>query len=592
MGERVSEEEDEVNPEPQIQPSFENDPPLRVMSLHALAYCERLFYLEEVEELYVADDRVYAGRELHESVRRAEEEFEHVETLELGSAALGLTGKLDAAKRRDGSVLPYEHKRGKAKRGPDGEAVAWDTDALQVAAYAMLLEEHAGRPVAEARVRYHADNVTVRVPVDEPLRGRVRAAVGRARALSATTDRPPVTDNENLCRRCSLAPVCLPEEARLAAGEAVGLSGVGLSGEGSEVRRLFPADDGRMSLHVVSPGARVGRGGACMTVTPREGEGKPTKHASREVGAVLLHGQAQITTQALRLCADEQIAVHWLGVTGTHFGSLTTTAGQVQRRIRQYAALADGAFRLSLAKRLVAARVEGQHRYLLRATRGDEAARKSIQVQLNAITTRLPEAERAADADALRGHEGAAAREYWSCFNALLADAVPESLRYVGRSRRPPADRLSAALNFGYGLLQTAVMRAILAAGLEPSLGFYHTPRSAAHPLVLDLMEPFRVLLWDVPLVGSLNRGSWDPRADFRVTTRGRRGGGEVAGVWLSDEGRRKAIGLFEARLAEQWKHPVVGYSLSYRRTLELEARLLEKEWSGEPGLFARMRLR
>ena len=30
------------------------DPPLRVMSLHALAYCHRLFYLEEVEEIRVA----------------------------------------------------------------------------------------------------------------------------------------------------------------------------------------------------------------------------------------------------------------------------------------------------------------------------------------------------------------------------------------------------------------------------------------------------------------------------------------------------------------------------------------------------------
>src|SRR5439155_16688952 len=32
---------------------------LHVHSLHALAYCERLFYLEEV--LRVADERVYAG---------------------------------------------------------------------------------------------------------------------------------------------------------------------------------------------------------------------------------------------------------------------------------------------------------------------------------------------------------------------------------------------------------------------------------------------------------------------------------------------------------------------------------------------------
>lgn len=33
-------------------------PPLRIMALHALAYCQRLFYLEEVEEIRVADQRV------------------------------------------------------------------------------------------------------------------------------------------------------------------------------------------------------------------------------------------------------------------------------------------------------------------------------------------------------------------------------------------------------------------------------------------------------------------------------------------------------------------------------------------------------
>lgn len=42
--------------------------PIRVMALHALEYCERLFYLEEVEEIRVADERVFAGRELHETL--------------------------------------------------------------------------------------------------------------------------------------------------------------------------------------------------------------------------------------------------------------------------------------------------------------------------------------------------------------------------------------------------------------------------------------------------------------------------------------------------------------------------------------------
>lgn len=126
-------------------------------------------------------------------------------------------------------------------------------------------------------------------------------------------------------------------------------------------------------------------------------------------------------------------------------------------------------------------------------------------------------------------------------------------------------------------------MRAVLASGLEPALGFFHTPRSAAYPLVLDLMELFRMPLWDMALIASLNRNQWDPAEDFEVTkTR----------VWLSETGRKKAIGLFENRLEETWKHPVLNYSLSYARTIELEARLLEKEWSGEPGLFAQARIR
>ena len=62
--------------------------------------------------------------------------------------------------------------------------------------------------------------------------------------------------------------------------------------------------------------------------------------------------------------------------------------------------------------------------------------------------------------------------------------------------------------------------------------------------------------------------------------------------VWLSDLGRREAIELFERRMDSVWKHPVLGYSLTWRRAIELEARLLEKEWSSTPGLFARSRLR
>src|SRR5438876_835020 len=164
-------------------------PPLRVMALHALAYCPRLFYLEEVEEIRVADAAVFAGRQLHAALA-ADEDGEAV-SVELTSAGLGLTGKVDCLRRRDGSHLPYEHKRGQPRRLADGTAAPWPSDRLQVIAYAVLLEEAFGQPVPEGRLRYHAANVTVRVPIDEAARQDLRRALDEARRLRNTVERPP-----------------------------------------------------------------------------------------------------------------------------------------------------------------------------------------------------------------------------------------------------------------------------------------------------------------------------------------------------------------------------------------------------------------
>src|SRR5262245_2754592 len=98
------------------------EPPIRVMALHALAYCQRLFYLEEVEEIRVADARVYAGRELHAALEDADDA--EAVALDLHAERLGLRGKVDALRRRDGSYVPYEHKRGQPARKPPGADAA------------------------------------------------------------------------------------------------------------------------------------------------------------------------------------------------------------------------------------------------------------------------------------------------------------------------------------------------------------------------------------------------------------------------------------------------------------------------------------
>jgi CRISPR-associated protein Cas1 len=550
--------------------------PLPIHALHALAYCERLFYLENVEQLRVADERVYAGRRLHVELEREEDEEEWL-TLDLESERWGLKGRIDCVRRRDGQVVPYEHKRGRSARGADGRPAAWPSDRVQIIAYAALVEEQTGREVSEGRVRYRADNVLVHVPFDEASRAELEKAIARARELQATVERPPVAENERLCVKCSLAPVCLPEEARL---------GVALTSDDSQLSgrttlRLFPSDDDRRTLHVITQGARVGRKGDRFEVSAPEEAAQ--LHPVHEVGQVVLHGFAQITTQALRLCAEQEVGVHWVTGGGRYMGAWVAGMGSVQRRIRQYRALTDPELCLKLARRLAEARVRGQLSFLLRASREVGRDVREVREAIVGMRKLLSPMSRAASIDSLRGFEGGAGAHYFAALPHLVVPEAGEAMRPDGRNRRPPHDRCNALLSYGYALLLKDVTNAILAVGLDPSLGFYHQPRSQAHPLALDLMELFRVPLVDLPVVASINRRQWDEREDFQIA-------GQQ--VWLSDAGRKKFIGIYERRKADRWKHPVIGHSLSYSRLLELEARLLEKEWMGEGGLFARMRLR
>lgn len=97
---------------------------VRVMGLHSLTYCERLYYLEEVEGLLVANERVYAGRSLHEERTAPDETGRERRSLWLTSERLGLYGRVDVVRTRDGQPIPYEHKRGRVRRGANGEPEA------------------------------------------------------------------------------------------------------------------------------------------------------------------------------------------------------------------------------------------------------------------------------------------------------------------------------------------------------------------------------------------------------------------------------------------------------------------------------------
>ncbi|MDP2368280.1 type II CRISPR-associated endonuclease Cas1 [Rhodoferax sp.] len=61
--------------------------------------------------------------------------------------------------------------------------------------------------------------------------------------------------------------------------------------------------------------------------------------------------------------------------------------------------------------------------------------------------------------------------------------------------RDQAATGLNALLNYGYTVLRAASARAIIAAGLHPSIGLHHSHDNNAMRLVDDVMEPFRPVI-------------------------------------------------------------------------------------------------
>lgn len=87
--------------------------------------------------------------------------------------------------------------------------------------------------------------------------------------------------------------------------------------------------------------------------------------------------------------------------------------------------------------------------------------------------------------------EGQGARRYW---RLLFDDDF--------RRDQDAADH-NAQLNYGYTVLRAATARAVIAAGLHPTLGIHHSNQGNPMRLVDDLMEPFR------PLVDQRVRQLW-----------------------------------------------------------------------------------
>jgi len=519
-------------------------------------YCPRLFYLEWVQSRFEDNPDTVEGRYVHRNVDagggRIGDPDEHspvrkARSVTVSSEKLGIIAKADIIEGRGSKVTPVEVKRGRPpKHGP-----AWSPELVQICAIGLILQDN-GYDCSEGQIFFAESRERVKVPFDEPL---VRQTLGVLRDLQEVAGSPdppsPLVDSPK-CPRCSLVGICLPDETNLLADR-------------SDVppRRLTPRDSEARPLYVTEQGTRLGVRKGRVTVSQQ----KEVLQEIRliDVSQVSIYGNVQISSQAMRAMFDQQVPVCWFSYGGWFQGiAHGLPSKHVDLRRRQVAIAAQAG--LPIAQKMIEGKIRNSRTLLRRNSRSEV---KPILEQLKATADQTAEVD---TTESLLGVEGAAARLYFSGFSRMLKDDSLGTFDFQGRNRRPPRDPVNCLLSYGYSLLTKDLTSVALAVGFDPYLGVFHKPRFGRPALALDLAEEFRPLIADSVVVNVINNGEVQENG-FTV---------RAQGVALTQQGRRSFIAAYERRLDQEVTHPVYGYKITYRRVLEVQARMLGAYLLGE----------
>ena len=527
-------------------------------------YCPRLAYLEWVQGEWAESADTVEGRYAHRRVNRdggtlpppgevADEKL-HARSVTLSSDKLGLVAQMDLIESDDGQVIPVDYKRGKRPHVKDG---AYDPERVQLCSQGMLLREH-GYRCDEGVLYFVASRERVRIPFDDALIRTTEEAITGLRSLAQNGTIPPPLEDSPKCPRCSLVGICLPDEINH------------LSQSSPEPRPIAVPNTEALPLYVQARGAKVAKSGETLVVSIDDEKVATARLA--ETSQVVLMGSIYITAPCLQELMWRGIPVTWYSHGGWFYGHTVGNGHKnVELRTAQYRASFDAATCLRFAQGLVSAKILNC-RTLLRRNWKRPDDNRGVMIDLKEDSR---SAERAQSLAELLGIEGAAAARYFGAFPAMISRDDPEeeaAFDFKKRNRRPPTDPVNALLSFAYSLLVRAWTVTLTSVGFDAFRGLYHQPRYGRPALALDLMEPFRPIVAESVVLQVINNGEVKP-PDFKAAA------GSVA---LTAAGRRKFIAAFERRLDQEVVHPLFGYRVSYRRLMEMQARLFGRFLLGE----------
>jgi CRISPR-associated protein Cas1 len=218
----------------------------------------------------------------------------------------------------------------------------------------------------------------------------------------------------------------------------------------------------------------------------------------------------------------------------------------------KYANLSE-AERISFAREIAIRKIEN---YIEIFHQKHSPELKEIIKDLNEIIHKL---KFSSDINEIRGLEGLASRKVYSKINFLI---INKEFHIQKRQRKPP-DKINCLLNFGSYLLFSRINALVRSQGLNPYLGFLHSPSDNYESLVSDLVDIFRPKI-ERFIIKLVNLKIIDENSFIE----------KDGAFYLNKEGKHKFLSYFEREINQkQGKR-----KLSLKEQIALQVKIL-KDW-------------
>lgn len=238
-------------------------------------------------------------------------------------------------------------------------------------------------------------------------------------------------------------------------------------------------------LYLTEQGAKVSQTGNRIIIT--KDDIKLADIPLMKVDAVLLYGNIQISTQALRCLLDKGIDTVFFNFYGKLFGALVPPRSKnIALRIRHYEKARNQGVALNLAKQLVRTKISNMNTVL--TTHLKNYSDSEVSAAVKKLHEGAGKTEFKQKAQNLLGIEGSATVCYYNAFRKMFRSEI----KFNGRNRHPPIDEVNALMSYTYAILGNEMTMLLNALGLDPYLGFYHGIQYGRPSLAMDMLEPFR----------------------------------------------------------------------------------------------------